>query len=120
MNKFDAGCMVSYSKKEANENGNILMQGAGVPAQMGRSLFIMKIDGILQLFYSNDERDIRTINNNLIKAKLSNKDYKVEIITHVGQYFEATDSTEHFGTIKVTRKKDNSKTSIDFIGGIAC
>ncbi|MDQ0595540.1 hypothetical protein QFZ37_003909 [Chryseobacterium ginsenosidimutans] len=44
--------MISYSKKGANENENILMQGAGVPAEMGKSLFIMKIDGILQLFHS--------------------------------------------------------------------
>lgn len=120
LNKFDVGCIVSYSKKGANENGNILMQGAGVPAEMGKSLFIMKIDGTLQLFHSNDERDVRTVNKNLIKAKLSNKDYEVEVITHIGQSFEESDSTEHVGTIKITRKKDNSTTSIDFVGGIAC
>jgi|UPI000648ADFD hypothetical protein len=120
LNKFDAGCIISYSKKGANENENILMQGAGVPSEMGRSLFIMKIDGTLQLFHSNDERDIRTVNKNLIKAKLNNKNYEVEVITHIRQYFEASDSTEHFGTIKITRKKDNSKISINFVGGIAC
>ncbi|WP_312398327.1 hypothetical protein [Chryseobacterium sp.] len=118
LNKFGVGCIVSYSKKGANEN--ILMQGAGVPAEIGRSLFIMKIDGTLQLFHSNDERDVKTVNENLIKAKLSNKDYEVEVITHIGQSFEASDSTEHFGTIKITRRKDNSVISIDFVGGVAC
>ncbi|KAB1230847.1 hypothetical protein [Chryseobacterium viscerum] len=80
----------------------------------------MKIDGTLQMFHSNDERDVKTVNQNLIKAKLNNKDYKVEIITHLGQSFEASDSTEHFGTIKITRKKDNSEITIDFVGGVAC
>ncbi|WP_294249507.1 hypothetical protein [uncultured Chryseobacterium sp.] len=120
LNKFDAGCIISYSKKGANENDNILMQGAEVPAQMGRSLFIMRIDGTWQLFHSNDERDVKTVNKNLIKAKLTNKNYNVEIITHVGQYFSASDSTEHFGTIKITRKKDYSKISVEFVGGIVC
>lgn len=120
LNKFDIGCMISYSEKGANENANIFMEGAGVPAEIGKSLIIMKIDGTLQLFHSNDERDVRTVSKDLIKANVGNKDYKVEIITHIGQSFEASDSTEHFGTIKITRKNDNSTISIDFVGGVAC
>lgn len=120
LNKFDTGCIISYYKKGANANDNILKQGARAPSIMGRSIFIMKIDGMLQLFHSNDERDIRTLKMNLIKATLSNKDYDVEVITHIGQYFKESNSTEHFGTIKITRKKDNSKISINFLGGITC
>lgn len=120
LNKFDDGCLISYSKKGESENENILMQGSEVPAKMGRSLFIMKIDGKLQLFHSNDERDVRTINKNTINAKLSNQDYELEVITHLGQYLEESDSTEHFGTIKITRKKDMYRISIDFVGEIAC
>ncbi|WP_326984508.1 hypothetical protein VUJ46_08235 [Chryseobacterium sp. MYb264] len=120
LNKFDVGCLVSYAKKGTSHNENILMQGAGIPAEIGRSLFVMKIDGTLQLFHSNDERDVKTVNENLIEAKVSNKDYEVEVITHIGKSVEESDSTEHFGTIKITRKKDNSVVSIDFVGGVAC
>jgi len=120
LNKFDAGCIISYYKKDSNAYDNILKQGAKAPSLMGRSIFIMKIDGTLQLFHSNDERDIRTVKMNLIKATLSNKDYDLEVITHIGQYFKESDSTEHSGTIKITRKKDNSKISINFVGGITC
>jgi hypothetical protein len=120
LNQFDSGCMVSYSKKGSDGNENIFMLGPGVPAEMGRSLIIMKIDGTWQRFRSNDERDIHTINNNLIKANFNNKDYQVEVITHFGPSSEASDSTEHSGTIKIIRKKDHSKVSVGFIGGLAC
>ncbi|WP_139262735.1 hypothetical protein [Chryseobacterium polytrichastri] len=120
MDNFDVGCMVSYSKKDANEYENIFMEGAGVPSEIGKSLTIMKIDRTLQVFHSNDEKDMKSINENLFKTKLSNKDYEVEVTTHLGQSFEASDSTEHFGTIKVTRKKDKSTITIDFKGGVAC
>jgi hypothetical protein len=120
LNQFDSGCIVSYSKKGSDGNENIFMLGPGVPAAMGRSLIIMKIDGTWQRFLSNDERDIHSINKNLIKANFNNKDYKVEVTTHIGKSSEASDSTEHSGTIKVTRKRDHSTIVVGFAGGLAC
>lgn len=119
-NKFDNGCILTFSKKEDSKNEIILMQGTTVQNVIGRSLFMMKIDGTFQMFNSNDERDIARINKDLLKAKITNNNYEIEIITHFKQNIHGSNLNKCYGTIMVKRKKDNCINSINYIGKMAC
>ncbi|PQA94258.1 hypothetical protein SAMN05421796_11176 [Chryseobacterium piscicola] len=119
-NKFDKGCIMTFSKKEDSKNEIILMQGTTIQHVIGRSIFIMKIDGTFQMFNSNDEKDIARINRDLIMAKITNNDYEVEIITHFQQNIRGSNLNKYYGTVKVRRKKDNCTNSIDYFGEMTC
>ncbi|WP_159439280.1 hypothetical protein [Chryseobacterium piscicola] len=111
---------MTFSKKEDSKNEIILMQGTTIQHVIGRSIFIMKIDGTFQMFNSNDEKDIARINRDLIMAKITNNDYEVEIITHFQQNIRGSNLNKYYGTVKVRRKKDNCTNSIDYFGEMTC
>ncbi|KQR95130.1 hypothetical protein ASG01_04560 [Chryseobacterium sp. Leaf180] len=119
-NKFVSGCIMSLYKKSDNNADPILMQGNEIKHVIGRSIFIMKIDNTLQKFDSNDERDVRNINRDLIRTKLTNKEYEVEITTYFEKNIKGAYLNKYFGTIKVKRKKDSVTNSVDYVGEMVC
>lgn len=119
-NKFNRNCIMTFSKKADKKNEIILMQGSGVQHMIGRSLFILKIDGTFQMFDSNDEKNIGRINKDMVMIKITNKDYEIEIITHLQQNIQGSNLNKYYGTIKVRRKKDKCHNSINYVGEMTC